>query len=492
MNNPSLLKSNFQEIYASLHDPHTSLVASAWGNRIYLSSVGWGRMWSWFYFFAGSNRRETNLEQAIQHTKTIFEENLVHIQKQAGLYEAYLKKLKNGLLVKDEKIHEVRKDLIEWYHATRPLLKIKSSFPFKGEDFTYLIKIIKFEGIFKESLPIYLLFSIVHPTVKPTDKENHLFKEWVCNLDNDLSRAFHHFLTSIFRVVGDSQFNLPEFEKSLLMNQNIDIFYTIDKRHDDWRKSLKPGDILTLNGSQYVIGEQLGKKEEGKIDHTLIFSILGDTERVIIIGMNRVFLNAKKLIGESVKKGLPAPLIYEIEPSGKFALMERLEHSVTKEQLIEFISSTVNEKEPFNASCELKYLMINKKGKLCSVKNCQTTFDFNKIEDIIREYAKGDLETLKYIVKKSQVATANNAQLYQKAAKYALWYSDATFASLVSNTPSPDIQNRGQTLMQNLRAHQLRLQRTKGITASEACTLVLKAYEETCSIGLLNFDAEYF
>ena len=108
--------------------PGLYLVANLSGTRIYDSTRGWGRLWRWFYRIIDrltlQNYRLSKLQQAVEYTHRIFQEQLISLRQHMTCYETYLQKAGGGYEIIEGPVHDARKGIRLWNQSTLPFVKL--------------------------------------------------------------------------------------------------------------------------------------------------------------------------------------------------------------------------------------------------------------------------------------------------------------------------------------------------------------------------------
>ena len=229
--NLGAIQANLQEIYTAVHDEKSEelpLVANLWGDRVYHSSAGWGRVWKWFYaivgIFFGDSLQQNRLKQAMEKTHQLFQDQLKIIETYIKQYQSYLKEVIEGYYVNEAEVAESRWAITDWNDSTRPFLKlaqknenkklsklfqtvsgdVESVKPFNtgdlGSQAWNYQKIIDFEGVLNGPLPLKVLGMAA--TKKELNKEDaKQLGKWIKKINEAGSeievRKFHQVMKAV-------------------------------------------------------------------------------------------------------------------------------------------------------------------------------------------------------------------------------------------------------------------------------------------------------
>jgi hypothetical protein len=499
-----LLTDNLQEIHAAAFSGKKGLniTPNIWGTRIYVSSAGWGRLWTWLYdslfgAFFGKNLKRKKLKQAMQHTHRLFQEQSTIISKQSNLFQTYLLKKSKGEKVDEKAFHGIRGSLISWYDATHPFLKllktkenaalielIRLSFstettPFACgstiQEISHYKKILHLEGLLEAPIPYFTLFKA--SKIKELKNEDvkilENFIKKVNQVEDKLQiRTFHRLLGTLINIfqknvatqTEEAIPNLAGLELELV-DRGCKIFLQKDLKHLDWRYSLRPGDKLICNGSELTLGDPIGQQGEDR-SNNLIFSIQNDNGKVVSIGINEAVHALKHKIGIDHGWGIKSVKYQGIDLKGRFAVLERLHDPLEGYQwksgvdhihredenvatplakLLQWLLE--QERTPLNFSP--KYLMFNIKGRLkCLKVALEGEFDFNALEQFAWQCAAGNSKIFEVLMEASGMCEHVFAKFFLKMVINSLEGDDQDAGDIAASMQisDPRIVDRGKIL----------------------------------------------
>src|ERR1700733_4789961 len=356
-----LLGSNFREIFVATHDDSQKidLVANGFGTRLYHASEGWGRFWKWFFnivkIFVGEDFEKQKLHEAMEKTHRVFKEELSSIEEHIKTYNSCLQEIINGTDLKEEGYHDARHSIANLYREITTFTSFandkeneKLSKLFKqyyntedGSPFscTYdenelqkIQEIIALEGLFQKPLPLFLLKKLATGH-EITESESQKLQSWIVKINkNDALdlEIFHAGLIACVDYFSTEQqpANLLTLELALA-NRKCEIFDRVDQEHIEWRESLKKGDVIQCNANKIKLGDPLNVKFT-ETDRHIIFTVEGDSQKVVVIGMNKVILALEQRVMEERCAGSCFVAYKDVDAQGTCALVERLKKPLDK------------------------------------------------------------------------------------------------------------------------------------------------------------------
>ncbi|MFQ5729956.1 MAG: hypothetical protein ACE5GN_06315 [Waddliaceae bacterium] len=500
------LGSNLREIYDTVNDSKNvtaELVPNPFGTRVYNTSKGWGRLWRWFFKITdtlfGKSFKLRKLRQAMLKTQKIFREHLPSIRKNIKTYQTYLQKKSAGYPVEEKNFHKARRSITTWNHATVPFLEFvrnggneklsklfKTYYPSNSGKSPFLCdqemgplkelqKIINLEGYLHEPLPLPILEKLATGKII-TDSDKKALALWIDKLHKLKAKIhigpFHDAMAALVNHLATLQYPEPPSLASLelaLVDHRLTLFRQKDPKHIKWRNTLQPGDHLTCNGKEILLGEPIGKKFFDK-DNNLVFGIKDNPDKVVYIGINRAVLGLKEKISKENSGGIPNARFLEIDKEGRFALMERLQEPLERypwktnanwlhhedrdiaTPLANLVKWMVQNKvTPQNFSP--KHLMFDTKGRLRYAKICiPGNFDYTVLEDFLFACANGNRTVFCSLMSDSYLHVHPYQKFYEKMLKHALEGNKkkaATVAAL-DKISDPKIVDRGEALHQEV------------------------------------------
>lgn len=441
----------------------------------------------------------------MKKTHKIFHDTLPLIQKNIKTYQSYLQKKSAGYEVKERNFHKTRSSITAWNNATVTFLdfirsggndKLSALFkkyfpsdieagnnepPFscdeEMESLQGLQKIINIEGHLHEPLPLTILEKLAAGKIV-TESEKKDLGVWIDKLNKLKSifhvSLFHDAMVALVNYLSTLQYPEPPSLASLelgLSDRGLKLFTEEEDEHIKWRKELKPGDRLRYLGKEITLDEQIGKKYYDK-DSNLVFGIKEDPEKVVYIGRNRAVLGIREKINKDYSGGLRSAEFIEIDPLGRFAIMEKLYDSLDHYQWKSKQGSAIprSDRDFINPIAELvawliqnditpdslspKHLMFKEKKVLRYTKVCLLgEFDYTALEDFLFECSNGHRSVFCELMNLSRLHAHPCQKFFKKMLGYALEGTEKksdTVASLDKIT-DPKVVNRGKTLYDDIR-----------------------------------------
>lgn len=359
-----LLTKNLQEIYSlsevyeDYHRPTKvlpTLVPSLWGHRVYATTSCWGKLLKAIYVIFGSAMRHRKLREALRKTHEIFHRHLSNIDEAVQKYKKYIKLATADKPVSKKESSEARVAITEWNDTIGPFLrflgvngklvvneifrrsldmKAGSTTPFFVYqqnfigDYTELQRVIDLEGLSGKALPFSALaFTSYYKTLssqQQTDFEEFAKKMEALYQNKEITVDYLHLaLKTILDSVSHNNKSIASIEMSL-MDCGCRIFEDEDPDHMKWRRSLKPGDVVTCNGNQITLGRRIGAKPHGKKDRYILFEDANSPVQLVRIASNQAMLAISKARNENYSGQIRAVRFWDIDAVGKVALVDRL------------------------------------------------------------------------------------------------------------------------------------------------------------------------
>jgi hypothetical protein len=450
MSNLNNLKYNLHEIHAAASLPGGELVSNFSETRVYLSTSGWGRLWTWFYnwkkLLFNDDIRLSKLRTTIQNIDEIFSEEPENVRVHAESYEEYLQLRLNSNDVEENDYHEARRGIMNWHQATKfyfkernivqqtdlcsKYLEVDEFLPFFSEVpdgyFSQLHHIIKMEGKFRGPLPLDLIQKGVTGQ-KMTKTETTNLLGWITQCRK--VRSVHKLLTSISPFIDNP--DVAKFELDCLKKQNT-LFKEIDWKHIEWREKLQPGMQL----GEYTLGEQVGGKTDS-FDEQIFFEVEEDPSLLFMFSTNRSLLRTKEIWAPEGGWGLHTPVFHYIDPQEKYALIEKFEFPISEINWVSTLGIMPQDKQIANPIANFvkwllnydmslsqlhpKYIMFDAEYVLRSVKiQERVPMNFPALEKFLVEAANGNLSVFQYLMDQSGLSRGKHAYFYRTAIKEAL------------------------------------------------------------------------
>ncbi len=482
------LRTNLQELYSACNSKG-ALVPHPFSRKVYDSGYGWGRIWKWFYsvlehLFCKDFKTE-RLQKTMEKTQAVFSSRFAEVQESLHCYQEYLKDRISDEKIDEKEIHPYRKRITLWNRSTTPFLSLSKdktstlfekyypddAKPFNTENLTESLQLaqhlINLEGYLHSPLPLNLLGKLARAeALTKTDKKQ--LKKWIKTLNTKKEipqKAFHTALVSLVQTIG-SDATISNLEMGLT-DLNLKLFLQPEPSHINWRETLQPGEVLSCGGKEYILDEPLLVKEEDDgLDHTLLFTIKDQPEKVIAIGINPSFMRLKEQMSQKYQWGVEMPAIYAIEENGKFAVMERMQTPLSErtwtasaylfpfeekkilDPLVNMIKWWFKQSlTPLDFS--LKHLMFDNKGSLKYTHLLMPELlNFSFLEDLIVELANGNLTVYLYLMKESTLRDHLVIDFYHRMVTNAVDNKPANAKNLAAcrKITDPEVIKRGKSL----------------------------------------------
>jgi hypothetical protein len=315
------------------------------------------------------------------------------------------------------------------------------------------VKLMTIEGFAQGELPLDLFKKIFvkHKTEqKPSDKVAKEAKADEKKLSSFISKMkkakvrgdfnvkdFHSAMQCLvdhLKAKKDKTFDVKLLEKALIAEGCI-FLHEFDKKHVQWRQTLKKGNSLIKENENFyfmddqsmqlnfVLGDVVpGSDKKEDLYHVYEIHDSKNLEKkfeefLMLIGPNKVCLEYSEILRTDASWGLATPVIHFIHPEGKYAIVERLPHSIESIEwkssdklhdediqyaasLMELIQFFVEEK---NSPKDLKAenLRFDDKGRLKSTKDCipNGCLDLLALEEMVYHLAqKKNLPIYQYLM----------------------------------------------------------------------------------------------
>lgn len=497
-----LLGSNFREIFLAIHDENSQkvdLVPNVFGTRVYHASEGWGRVWRWVFdiakFFFGEDFEKQKLHEVMEKTQEVFKKELNSIKENIKRYDCYLQEIINGTDVKAEDYHDTRHSIANWYRETttftslaknkenEKLSKIfqqhydeKEAYPFSctyDEDELHKIqKVIDLEGLFQKPLPLTLLKKLATGQ-EINESESQKLQSWINKINKNDSldlEVFHAGLSACVDYFSTEQEPADLLTLELaLANRKCQIFDRADPEHLKWRNSLKTGDTIQCNGKSIKLGDPLGLKFT-ELDRHTIFTVEGDINEVVVIGMNKAVLAIEQRIMEEKCAGSCFVKYIDVDSKGICARVERLKKSLDKVAWTEndcLDQANNNTARPIAnlmkywivnkitlQDMQLKHFIFSKDDVLKYAKiNFPVDIDYIALEDFAISCSKGNLAVFSYLMEKSTLNSQLHQQLYTRMVYHASKGEEkkADDVASILQIDDPKISNRANDLYNSVK-----------------------------------------
>lgn len=494
------LRDNLSEIYYAVNrnDCKEGEVVANWsGTRIYDATCrwGWGRLWRCLYSFISFFTRDrglqanTKLAMALRKTENVFQACLANIKEHVRRHQEYEKEIIEGKSpVVIEEIYESRRLISRWNDCTQPLLefvnkdsngKLRELFirclngedlhvPFiPDETYTQAWKCqpwIDFEMKGYHDLPITQLRNVAAgKTLNETDQQ--VLKAYFSKINADDAFPIRPFLKRLENLLpvlesGKTEevmiYRLAEFaiklqELGCRVFDREDPEQLIIRSHLHEGYENDPGDRHILLGSRI---ESRSRPGDGR-DHHVVFNVsitpsYDDTtikNWVIISGCNSIFWAIQLAMEKQMSTGflLHPATIYNVNPRGKFAIVEKLDAleewkfangqmTAETEEVLKLFAEVICECRQKNvalADMHFENMMLgsnhdNPQEKVLRTKKMLPCIDFSftYLEKFVQECARGHLQVYKYLMKQSTLSQHRYQNFFNRVVQLALEKGD--------------------------------------------------------------------
>lgn len=464
------LTRNLMELYSMEHAENSEywhIVPSMWGNSLYYTNAGWGRVLHVAYriwdFFFGTDRLIEQVRNALHYIESTFMRQYEEIRLNFLEFQKLIGDLVEGIPLSNPEDYERCQCLLaKWHDSTMPFIKLALKGKTQKIDQLYLRftreRVSDPSSIFR-NLPQYRemvfyqhVIELVrqipgpHPPfgalvklskkVALFDKEEKSLSEWIERVKAASEvmkiRTFHKGLAAIIHHVEEMhstkhmreqrrvrQPNIEDLEITLIKRGLNTFFSQIDEKHVKWAESLNCGTELESWGDKYIIDKVI---PSGKlIDRMKVFHLQNVADKMIIVAQNRVILPLKMRVAEEESWGVRTVKWYHVSDDGRFAVIEKLRVAVdrirwhSKVHLVPrdigILQPIVNQIKFFISTkrtpenLDASRLMIDYDGYLKSSKTLfQGKFDYPLLVDFCRKCAHGNLLVYKHLVEETGLA----------------------------------------------------------------------------------------
>lgn len=505
----SILRDNLQEIEHAVRDRQgcgLRLVANFFGNRIYDSSRGWGRLWVWFYRFVDWVRHKDNdlrldkLKQAIVNTHNLFQSQLPQIENHITAYESYLRQAGSGYSVNEDQIHAVRSAIIFWNQSYAPFLRLmkhvncpkleklfRLSFagrssqsdaavlwanPFSAQ-LKVFQKVIDVEGLSCGPLPLEAFKKILRK--KPLNSiDNKNLDRWIGKI-NKVSGCVNR-VDGMLRAVA-ARFSKARTEDSkhadwvvleaFLEDKGCSVFQQQDPKHILWQQALKKGMILSQGEEEFVLEHEILPWASGS-ENTRVFSLEKPLGQVLLASQNKTALAIRRFRGTAGNGFAVEPAkILGIFDNGRWGTMERLQPLGSRKWTSVFGNLSPEDAPLVNGLAGLlgwlvkqnctpsnfssKTIMFDAQYRLRALKTMEKReFDFNALQDFALEFSAGNAVIFQYLMSTSGMAKHPVANFYYELIAHAFGGDETAVEDMASiyKIGDPKVVDRGTALVQ--------------------------------------------
>lgn len=472
------LAGNLQELYGlelAKKSPYHHVVPGLWGNRIYYSEVGWGRILKVIYavwtFFFGTRSVVDKLRRAIEYTEKAFERQFKALEKHFSSYQSSLILLLEEDCYFDPKSYAKERWIFtRWHDSSAPFIRLverglspKSDCLFKrflGRSTSKFVQIPNYKQIRSYQRIIDVVRQIPGKpplaVLKKLSWKKQLFQEeekalkvWINSIhslgDKMKVMTFHKGMTALVNHV-EGMHRTHYVRKPMaddleleLAKYGLNIFRQKDAKYIQWCDSLKAGDELSIKDKKYSIDKEL---LSCKMDNKLrVFTVKNSPNKVIVVGQNRVILSLKKRGAQECSWGIRPAHWFEVSADGRFAVVERLKIPLTKKRwrsdeeihlddilllkpIVDQVSWFVKQKAtPKNL--DSSYLMYDQMDSLKSTKILiKGEFNYPKLVDFCKKCANGNLTIYKHLVSETGLYKHSYQKYFQEVLKRTLEGTD--------------------------------------------------------------------
>jgi len=471
------LGANFQEVFHAFQingKADTPLVSNIFGTRIYDSTVGWGRLWRYFYgiikFLSGQDLEKSRLLQAIEKTNTVYQEYFKANLKELDEFKDLIKKKSEKTDFDEKKYKKIKTSLTYWNHHTSQFVEwintkhnkqISTFFNkealkvYSSNALQQFQSVVDLENICKKDLPYFILRKIFKKNCLDKkenssldEKDEIILKKFIDTLNNieyTPINLIHRALNCLCPLFINDNHSKTVKEVILFLETKGCDFQKIDPKQKAFQDQLKTGDLVKIGKNIYRLKKEITSPKKSK--RRRVYTIDGDDDHVIRINEN----SATSIYDNSAPTTTGHELlaqIKEISSDGKMALVERLypfeipsdwvdktELCDVDIKLIEYISWWVKQfidtkKIPKDFSAEVFeheiFLHRQNRVKLPYKIKDETLFDIAPIEETIWNFVKKNHVIYGEIARSSGLYETNEAYYYKKLFYSSLEFADAT------------------------------------------------------------------
>lgn len=311
-------------------------------------------------------------------------------------------------------------------------------FLFKSQSLLCRVRaIMALEGLYQGALPYDLLKKVSRNYLQLWEKapqdtryDDQIFgiikqidanafgANWIRTFIRGLRALVEHFQVN-HHVEGTAKASLDSLKLAFfvvshkMMPTKSFWLYTHDVKFVGWRKNLKKGMKLHLNGEEIILGKRLKGQRfptQKRVDDRHIFPCENIEDKVVVIPQNQAVLSLIPLFRNT---GIPIYAIHAMETKGRFALIERLYplkhalelHPLTHETrtnhpvIVAFDDLTIENKQPSNLD---ELLMVDKEGKFKAiVQGEMIALDRETLEKVVWLITNNNLDQYRLFLQES-------------------------------------------------------------------------------------------
>lgn len=476
---PSALGNSLAELAQGENDK-AAVVADPWGH-IHHASYYKGIFWRIFYAIFSPILPEKYpfkaLLSALSRCEKLFDEQVRRTAAAAESYEAYLAEARRAP-ANQERYLVARRILLRWSDISSHLKAIQKNSLYKrffsldaniNAKIKRCLSLVELEGLFNKPLPIDALSAALQGGAAAEEKKEELnsfcmalntlqTKEAAAG-QTELIKPLHNALSALVSLHSsceaektqnswEHRITLGRFEANL-MGYGCAVFSQAEKKICQRRALLQAGSILPVaaSGKQIILGQRLcgaqtaaesQQQRPDERDRFVVFSLANDPNRVVLAANNRAAAALEAYHSRHSSQLLPARAIdTSIITPAWIALAERLHNSffaTAWQSMSNVTSHDLHRLEPLihlaRRWLQLRqqphplspnHLMVNNNNDLYSLKATQAKpFDFNSIEDFLRECAKGHEHIFAHLMEEIAMTEEPIAQFYSEIIKRTL------------------------------------------------------------------------
>ncbi len=350
-------------------------VSNKSATKLYQKSHWIGRIWRIYWWFQSLSFHQDPIQERVDETikKTITA--FKHFQMQAATdnheYIDATFDLEGKCPISKNEFRSLKKRIHSFYTATNPFWllrnkelssRAKETLAFIYEQLPpkpyfisqHLIKIESLTGMLMPIGPLLKLAQEEHLNHLEELKTKHYLANFVVQ---ELRlpfqkpkpfqyvvkvRFFHRTLKEVLSILNKKSSsirkinaNLPRLEIAL-SDRGFRLFDEVDSKYMSWRENLT-GTKLMIGSKEILVGDRIGKKEEG-IDLHALFEVPNEANHLIKTGINEASLSIEYEKLQRHQYGIKHTEYLSWDPKHRFVLVERIVHTV-KEISLQYLKA---------------------------------------------------------------------------------------------------------------------------------------------------------
>ena len=361
---PQQLSANLHELYyEALSEGQPELVPSLFSNHVYASTTFFGRLWRVIYavigLFFGHGLKNERLKTVLLNVIHSYQEFQKEIEPVFQRYQIMIGKRCEGYLNETDLYKNLRWQIHHWNDKTMPFVKLilkgkiakveelirdyfsgenievpeESGNPFissRTKEIASYQPLIDLEELSEDFYPYYPLAKLAMEKHLTKTEEQDL-SDWIERAENlgIKQKKFQRSLEALINNISAMNTSLAAVKPSLvtleleLLKRGLNTLIKEDPKHIEWRKTLKMGDTIFINGTAYTLGEEIRHLKPGS-NQNLVFLCQEREDAVIVIGKNISTLEIRRQVQRDISTGFVSPNWIEIGRDGKAGLQERM------------------------------------------------------------------------------------------------------------------------------------------------------------------------